>query len=44
MNVISVVMLVFTVATQAITIEPTEEDELFSYFYMILPVRMNEQK
>ncbi|MBQ2876399.1 MAG: DNA polymerase III subunit beta [Clostridia bacterium] len=30
--------------TQAITIEPTEEDELFSYFYMILPVRMNEQK
>ena len=30
--------------TQAITIEPTEEDALFSYFYMILPVRMNEQK
>ena len=30
--------------TQAITIEPTEEDESFSYFYMILPVRMNEQK
>ena len=30
--------------TQAITIEPTEEDEVFSYFYMILPVRMNEQK
>lgn len=30
--------------TQAITIEPVEEDEEFSYFYMILPVRMNEQK
>ena len=30
--------------TQAITIEPTETDETFSYFYMILPVRMNEQK
>ena len=30
--------------TQAITIEPVEEDETFSYFYMILPVRMNEQK
>ena len=31
-------------STQAITIEPVEEDESFSYFYMILPVRMNEQK
>ena len=30
--------------TQAITIEPVEEDDSFSYFYMILPVRMNEQK
>lgn len=30
--------------TQAITIEAVEEDEVFSYFYMILPVRMNEQK
>ena len=30
--------------TQAITIEPAEEDENFKYFYMILPVRMNEQK
>lgn len=30
--------------TQAITIEPVECDEDFSYFYMILPVRMNEQK
>ena len=31
-------------STQAITIEAAEEDESFSYFYMILPVRMNEQK
>ena len=30
--------------TQAITVEPTEIDDEFSYFYMILPVRMNEQK
>lgn len=29
--------------TTAITIEPTELDEDFSYYYMILPVRMNEQ-
>ena len=28
--------------TQAITVEPAEEDENFSYFYMILPVRMNK--
>ena len=27
--------------TQSITIEPEEVDEEFSYFYMILPVRMN---
>ena len=27
---------------QAITIEPAERDDTFSYFYMILPVRMNE--
>lgn len=27
---------------QAITIEPAERDDSFSYFYMILPVRMNE--
>ena len=31
-------------STHAITIEPAEADETFSYFYMILPVRMNEQK
>ena len=30
--------------TQAITIEATEEDDEYSYFYMILPVRMNEQR
>ena len=30
--------------TQAITIEPAERDEEYSYYYMILPVRMNEQK
>lgn len=30
--------------TTAITIEPAEQDEKFSYYYMILPVRMNEQK
>ena len=27
---------------QAITIEPAEKDDTFSYFYMILPVRMND--
>lgn len=30
--------------TQAITIEPAEDNGDFKYFYMILPVRMNEQK
>ena len=30
--------------TQAITIEPAEAIDDFNYFYMILPVRMNEQK
>ncbi len=29
-------------ANMAITIEPVEEDDEFDYFYMILPVRMNE--
>ncbi len=28
-------------SNQAITIEPTEADDEFNYFYMILPVRMN---
>lgn len=27
--------------TQAITIEPVEKDDMFDYFYMVLPVRMN---
>lgn len=31
-------------ATQALTIEPYEENDEFKFFYMILPVRMNEQK
>lgn len=30
--------------TQAITIEPFEEDEDSSFYYMILPVRMNSEK
>ena len=30
--------------TQSITIEPSEKNEDFGYFYMILPVRMNDQK
>ena len=30
-------------ATSAITIEPFEKPEDFNYFYMILPVRMNEK-
>ena len=30
--------------TQAITIEATEESDDFKYFYMILPVRMNDQR
>ncbi len=29
--------------TQAITIEALEKDEKFNYFYMILPVRMNDK-
>lgn len=31
-------------ANQAITIEPCEREENFDYFYMILPVRMNDAK
>ena len=38
------IKLTFKGATQAMTIEPCEEDSDFSYFYMILPVRMNEAK
>ena len=38
------VKISFKSPTQAITIEPVEEDDEFKYFYMILPVRMNDQK
>ena len=38
------IKLTFKSSTQAMTIEPCEADDEFSYFYMILPVRMNEQK
>ena len=38
------IKLTFKGSTQAMTIEPCEEDDEFSYFYMILPVRMNEVK
>ncbi len=38
------IKLTFKGPTQAMTIEPCEEDDEFSYFYMILPVRMNEAK
>ena len=31
-------------STQAITIEPKDSEEGFNSFYMILPVRMNDQK
>ena len=30
-------------STQAITIEPVEKNDEFSYYYMILPVRMNDK-
>jgi len=38
------VKITFKSPTQAITVEPDEEIESFNYFYMILPVRMNDQK
>lgn len=38
------IKLSFKSPTQAVTIEAVEKDDDFSYFYMILPVRMNEQK
>jgi DNA polymerase-3 subunit beta len=34
----------FKSATQAMTIEPFNEDGEYKYFYMILPVRMNENQ
>ena len=38
------IKLTFKSPTQAMTIEACDEDDEFSYFYMILPVRMNEAK
>ena len=38
------IKLTFKSPTQAMTIEACEPDDEFSYFYMILPVRMNELK
>lgn len=38
------VKIKFKSPTQAITIEPEVENEEFNYFYMILPVRMNENQ
>lgn len=34
----------FKSASQALTIEPCEEDEDYSFFYMVLPIRMNSEK
>jgi DNA polymerase-3 subunit beta len=34
----------FKSATQAMTVEPYEDNENFCYFYMILPVRMNDNQ
>lgn len=31
-------------STQAMTIEPVEEDNNFKFFYMVLPIRMNNEK
>ncbi len=37
------IVISFKSPTQAITIEPAEKSEDFNYFYMVLPVRMNEK-
>ena len=37
------IKMAFKSPTHAITIEPAEEDPELKYFYMVLPVRMNEQ-
>lgn len=37
------IIMKFKSANQAVTIEAAEIDDSFSYFYLILPVRMNEQ-
>ena len=38
------IRLNFKSASQALTIEPYEEDGEFSFFYMVLPIRMNSEK
>ena len=38
------IRMTFKSSTHAITIEPVEVDENSDFFYMILPVRMNEQQ
>ena len=38
------VILTLKSPTQAMTIEAAEKDDDFSYFYMVLPVRMNDQR
>ena len=38
------IKITFKSANQAITIEPCEKSEEFDFFYMILPVRMNDAK
>ncbi len=37
------IIISFKSPTQAITIEPAERRDEFNYFYMVLPVRMNEK-
>ncbi len=37
------IVISFKSPTQAITIEPAEKNDEFNYFYMVLPVRMNEK-
>ena len=38
------IRITMSAPTRAITVEPAEECDEFSYYYMILPVRMNDQK
>ena len=38
------IKITFKGAANAMTIEPTEEDDKFNYFYMVLPIRMNGEK
>ena len=37
------IIISFKSPTQAVTIEPKNPDEEFNYFYMVLPVRMNDK-